>query len=301
MTSIKRLTDIFHSLSAIETGAATRFVVVFPVPDAQGSKADTSPIGSISLIFTFLFSTLSMLNISLVWIQIADNAEKMRRTTTINITRYRNFLIAYYVLFFGVIVFAISFQNLIVAAAVSLPGIVFVIISYLLGFFKMRKMLVAYLTSSGPGSNGIGGSLSEVAGKETIRKFRESLQAIQWAALGVSGSSFLYIIFLGAWVLLGGFKEEPNSEANAVMLANAWIFVACGNATVMWYIDGVIQRKVKQLKGSSADKAVIVHDITMSENPSKTHYKEESRGKTSANDQSVSMSPTVGSPKLPEL
>ena len=135
-------------------GTEIRFIFQSLPPDAiTGSKSDQSPLSRVLLAFTFFFCTSSMMNISLVWIEIAENAEKMKMTQDQNVHRYRKFLLVYYLFFLGLIVVSLSLDNEILAAAAALPGIFFIVCTYTVGFIKMRRMLQVYLTPSGNNSD----------------------------------------------------------------------------------------------------------------------------------------------------
>ena len=128
--------------TAILTGSATRFVVETIPPNSQGSKTDTLTIGNISLVFSFLFTTLCMLNTSLVWIEIGENANKMHKSEGANIVRYRRLLFGYYMLFLVLIIVSAALNNSTFTALAALPGILFVVAAYLVGYFRIRKMLL---------------------------------------------------------------------------------------------------------------------------------------------------------------
>ena len=235
--------------TAFETGTSPRFVVETIMPNAQGSKLDTSSVSPVSIALSYFFSTLAMLNVSLVWIEIADNVNNMKKSNSSNVSRYRNLLIAYYVFIFGGIVLSLILENTLVAAAVAMPGVLFVVVTYCVGFFKMRKMLLL-LTSSG--LQVVRGSASP--NNDAIYKIRESLRLIEFASLGVSLNGLLFVVWIGVWVFLGGFIEVPNKGFNIVALSLAWIFVSGTNCTVMWYLFKAISRK----SNSIAEKGAIV-------------------------------------------
>ena len=216
-------------------------MIAVPTPDAQGSKVVASFVATLSLALCYFFSTLAMMNVSLVWIEIAENADKMQKSTNHNISRYRNLLIVYYVVFFGVILVSLLLGNELLAAAIAMPGVLFVIVTYFVGFFKMKRMMVMYLSSDTLQD----GSIGAMASHDTLRAVRESLRMIERAALGVSLSALGFVVFIGIWVFLGGFIEEPNRGFEILALGFAWVFVSLGNSVVMWYLHSAIKRKRK--------------------------------------------------------
>jgi hypothetical protein len=244
--------------TGLETSASTRLIVEVIPPNAEGSKADTDPIDTITTIFSFWFSTLAMMNVSLVWIEIANNANKMRRSTSNSLWGFRRLLLGYYVLFLGLILFSLAQDNYGFAAYAAVPGVLFVIVTYVVGFYKMRKMLKMYLLND---------SVVKTAHQEANQKMRDSLKAIQRTAIGVSFCAFMYIIWLGIWVGLGGFVNEPGFQFNLAASAVAWTFVSIANSLVLFYLHSAIIRKCKA-EGSSSAANIVVGKDKASETPS---------------------------------
>ena len=74
----------FATISLIATSIVGGFNSRYPFlplePQAGSSvKDDKNPNGAYAMAFSFLFTTLAMLNVSLVWIQIANNAVRLKR------------------------------------------------------------------------------------------------------------------------------------------------------------------------------------------------------------------------------
>ena len=249
--------------TALATGSITRFIFQWITPDANGSKADTQISASVALPLSFLFSTLAMLNISLVWIEIADNAQSLRRTSS-NIQRYRNALIVYYIIFLSLIILSLALGSITIATAVALPGLLFVIVTYIVGFVKMRRMLKAYLIASENTPEVKNGSSSNLNGP---RKIRSSLKAISYAAIGVSFWALACIVWVVAWVLLGGLANQPLKNFNMVAEAISWFCAAFGDSTTMWYINFAIVNKGKYIVNQSNEKlsAQVVAVVVASE------------------------------------
>ena len=284
-------TIIALGMTAIETGSAPRFSIQSLAPDAAGSKSDKNAIGTISMTLAYLFITLSLLNVSLVWIEIADNAEKLHKSVNHNVKSYRRLLLAYYVIVFGTIAISFAVGNVFVAALVSIPGVLFIIVTYLIGYFKMRRMLMTYLASDAASP----GSMGNVASKDTLRKFRESLRAIEYSSLMVSLCSAQFIIWIGIWVSLGGFADFPKKGFNLIAVSIAWFAVSFAIGAVMWYLHGNINRKGKRVEKGSI---VIMNDPTSDQPSFQQPSKLKTREKHSQSQDISATSPRAASPSL---
>jgi hypothetical protein len=67
---------------------------------------------TVGIALSFFFVTASALNISLVWIAVADAAQKMSKRNSVNAFHFRWLLVAYYLVFFaGMLVFLVALGN----------------------------------------------------------------------------------------------------------------------------------------------------------------------------------------------
>ena len=93
------------------------------------------------LIVSFFFITLSALNISLVWIETASAAKRLKILSGNRIQVYKNLLFAYYIIFLTLLIAFIATNHLIWADAIVVPAFFFIAVSYLYGWFLLRPLL----------------------------------------------------------------------------------------------------------------------------------------------------------------
>lgn len=241
---------------SIYGGATSRYPFERMTPNpVTGSKNNQNYTGTVALTLAFLFATLAMLNISLVWIKIASNADKLQKANNHNIAHYRHFLIAYYVIFFGAIIISVALGNYVVTAFLAIPGIIFVIISYGVGYFRMRKMLSVYISSDAIPSNSRAGGLNQA--KDSVQKFRDSLQLIKNTTIGAASFALAFIICIGIWAFAGGFNPLPSiASVSVVSLCLAWLSASVGVGFIMWYLHETIKRKGKAIGAAAALNAL---------------------------------------------
>ena len=89
--------------------------------------------------FLFLFTTFPLLNISLVWLDIADRAEKFMMTPSNS--RYRKALICYYFITSISVLVLFGTRLSYFAWFIIVPAIWFIIFVYLAGYFRLRRLL----------------------------------------------------------------------------------------------------------------------------------------------------------------
>jgi hypothetical protein len=91
--------------------------------------------------FVLFFTTVSMLNVSLLWIELADRMKQLSSKGFSNVSKYRGILYVYY-LTLGVSVVASQFLGRIeVTIILLIPAFSFVCISYVIGYRKIVPFL----------------------------------------------------------------------------------------------------------------------------------------------------------------
>ena len=124
------------SMAAVESQRTISIVI------ANGTKVDSyAPAGAALLVVSFFFITLSALNISLVWIETASAAKRLKMLSGNRIQAYKNFLFAYYVIFLTLLATFIATDHLVLADAVVIPAFLFIAVSYLYGWLLLRPLL----------------------------------------------------------------------------------------------------------------------------------------------------------------
>jgi len=123
-------------MAAVESQRTISIVI------ANGTKVDSyAPAGAALLVVSFFFITLSALNISLVWIETASAAKRLKMLSGNRIQAYKNFLFAYYVIFLTLLATFIATDHLVLADAVVIPAFLFIAVSYLYGWLLLRPLL----------------------------------------------------------------------------------------------------------------------------------------------------------------
>jgi len=253
----------------IQTMAINRFSFQVVTPDEFGRREDTSRLGTVFLALSFCFTTISLLNVSLIWAEIATNVNNVRtnsRQAGHWLTTYRKVLIGYYFVTFGALIISLALGqvfglvlSLTAAAVVAIPGTLFVIITYILASLRVRKMLNVYVAAN----ETLSGSASPPGYSyrpEVVQSIKVSVRAVQYAAFGVSTTSLLFAICVGWWVLAGGLVDHPTKQVNLIPLTLLWFWVAAANSVVMWYLNGTIRRRERSLNscltGSSSVRRI---------------------------------------------
>lgn len=239
------------TMSVIQTGAESRFGFTNPPPDPGGKKDDDLSIVTVGIPIMFLLCTLSMLNVSLVWIQISSNMQKVRvakKDRLQNITRYRNALICYYVAFLGLMAVAIAMNSFTIVCAVGAPGILFVFITYVYGGLRMRRVLRDHLAmgDSSSSNNKVAAAAIVNINPESSKVIRESLKSIEKAAFMVSFVDFNFLLWVVVWVLLGSNINSPDRQFNQIALSLLWFWATMAPISVMVYLHGAIQKKINK-------------------------------------------------------
>jgi hypothetical protein len=237
--------------SALTLGIQMRLLTISPSVMANGEKDDGSRtiIGTVTYGLSFVFASFSYLNVSLIWIEIAESARVLRKKSSSNIQHYRSVLVVYYVIFVAVTVFGLASRSPLISVIPPAITSVLIAITYIMGFFKMRTMILTLLTSS---SQGVAMSNQQSAGA-----LRSNLSLIQTAALGVSCGCTIFLFNIGAWAYLGGFVDRPGASVNLIPLSFAWIGVTIAHSVVMRYLASNIRRK-QEVTGAPHNATVIV-------------------------------------------
>jgi len=194
---------------------------------------------TVLLIFVFFFATLSCLNVSLMWIEVANAASRLQHVSKNWLNRYRALLYLYYVLFLTLVVYFVFFNgtNLIGAAIVTLPAIVFIVVTYLWGWFRLRALL-----GGGGVSNDAALTVSPTA---TSSKNRGVLRIVGQTALALSVLGFAFAMSMLSFVLVGGWARGSSPVAQPAMVISCFIWdtSALLQATVVAYCWRATARK----------------------------------------------------------
>lgn len=202
---------------------------------------------------SLFFLTASSLNVSLLWVEIANHTHKMSATSLSNLSsNYRRGLVIYYVVLITTCTVAQIIGRNDVAVFVAIPGILFVTVTYLMGFFKLNEVLrtmTANTSSSPPRIE----EASDVAGKSkststqsptvthdppsaAVVSLQNTLRNIRFASLGTVVMSAAVVGCAGASaisLLIAG--PSPNKANTPTYAVNE----ACGR--LMWFFGTLAQ------------------------------------------------------------
>jgi hypothetical protein len=161
------------------------------------------------------------LNVSLMWIEIAQRGQRLSMSIALNVRKYRIWLVVYYsTLGVAIIVFAIIDTPL-YAVIVMIPALIFISVTYAIGYRRIRDLL-----------------------SDEQEKYRPILSAISITAYTIVGIS-IFVILL-SFILIGIiFAINSGTIAitplfNPVNLIFLSIFAAgaVANLVVLLYCGG---------------------------------------------------------------
>ena len=109
-----------------------------------GLLAQSKPAYSAFLPLSFFFLSSSTLNVSLVWIEIGHSSKQMSTKVYSNVHRYRNLLIAYYLITISLLILVAAVGQLQFAGYVAHPGILCICISYMIAYFRVKSLYQGY-------------------------------------------------------------------------------------------------------------------------------------------------------------
>lgn len=228
------ISTILNSLGlfgcVLQIGGITRFVFDPMIPNEHGRKTDTYRLAIFSISIAFFFSTLAMLNISLVWLEIANNVKRLLPSSSGKmVKKYKTSLILYYSIFLGVMIPAMIWMNQIIMAAMATPGLFFSMTMYMYAAWKIRSIL--------------GQSNSSTPSTSQLEKYRPMLIQIKQSAFKISISTGSLIIWIITWTVVGGMNDKPDKYFNILVLSFIWISAIFANLSILHYLRSCIVKK----------------------------------------------------------
>jgi hypothetical protein len=168
---------------------------------------------AVSVTIAFVFTSVAMLNVSLLWIEIADRTSKGRVAAISNVTKYRTGLYVYYPFVSITIPVLVILEESTYAVAAALPAFLFIFVTYVYGGFKIRKLLN---TSDSPSS-------------------KKSLRDISVAAFGIGGSGT--VTLLVTIIIVTEIIPAPDVPlVDNGNLLTSWLFVV-GTVTDIFVVN----------------------------------------------------------------
>ena len=191
----------------------------------------------------FFFVSLSGLNVSLLWCEIALQAKRMSTKIVTNVQRYRAVLVVYYLIFFVLACYYASQNNITNEEYVALPGTLFVAITYLVAFFRIRHL---YLQDSSSSSNQV--QVAESSAVTPTNSARVLLSRIAQTSLIVSicciCGIICYIVLLA--LQLNGIQNLPGYTPVELCARLALFFLTNAVLAVSIYLHKVAQSRIKK-------------------------------------------------------
>lgn len=162
-------------------------LVVIQVP-APIQQAQLALLG-----VAFFFSTLAAVNVSISWLETADQVERMNPTT---LWRYKAAVVVYYIVFLAALVYGLSqvaVGRIVAYAATSFPAWVFVLLSYFVGHYRVRALLLKFTRNGLPDN-------------PTKRIFIKTLNAMSETTLLISLATAVLLGLLATVLAMGGVR-----------------------------------------------------------------------------------------------
>ena len=230
--------------TAVQTGSSLRYALSDPPILDDGRKLDESWIGRLSAAGSFAFSIICMVSISMAWIEVAEtaqNASAMRPKIISNVRKIKCILLTVFSVIIVLLTVTLSLLHYVLVTAISVPAIILLIGTYILGYVRIQRSLNEYTTTQGISESKVGGS----TGRTAVQIIQESVRSIKLASISLSTSALGFAMFLVTWLAVGGFSARPGQWFSLVAISLVWMFVATGNITIASYLWIVVLRKVR--------------------------------------------------------
>ena len=187
-----------------------------------------SSFATFCLISAFFCLSLSGLNISLVWSEIAINVRKMSLRASQNVDRYRGVLVFYYLAFFILALYFAIENETVIFQIVCVPSIVFVIISYFIAYIRIKRVIHEH--SSSRDSQGY---------EKEMRVIARS--ALRYSMLAFCGLLCFIILII---LQLLDFADVPNQTPVEFVTRFASLFLCLANSVISWYLHLLAVKKL---------------------------------------------------------
>jgi hypothetical protein len=212
------------------------------------------------LFLVFFFFSTCLLHVSLVWIDSTQKILRLSDGIKTSIQRYRIVLIFYYGVFGITSCTFFSLNRTTEAEIVVIPSIVFMIISYGIASWQIRKLFIETITEGGGGGGGgannvnaavVAGSGTNTPGTNSegrMERIRKMTITISRTALQVSLLLAAVLSSLAADLICAQLgMNRPGDGAN-ILVTLAFLFAVLSILVVVWYSIGLVNTKVKRVK-----------------------------------------------------
>jgi hypothetical protein len=183
---------------------------------------------SAAIALAFFFVTASLLNVSLVWIEIGDSSKKLSARASGNISSYRHALFVYYAVFLTAVISVVAVHRITFAVYVAAPAMAFIVVAYVLGSLKMRALMSSLLGDSL--------QVEPKSGKDRVRKLRRAMRLVTVYSGVIAVLTLVILILFLAFALTGSFRNwRPDGNQIEVLNGVNWILIAIDQACVVAY------------------------------------------------------------------
>ncbi|GBG24009.1 Hypothetical Protein FCC1311_002272 [Hondaea fermentalgiana] len=222
---------------------------------------------------TATFTTLCALNVSLMWLQVANQSKRLRKEVAY-FTVYRKIIIAFEILFTLAIVIVMALNMPFYATLVAYPFIIFLFVTYAIGQHKMTALLNgASLSKSSSAKDtspeNMGSSSKTLQHADSSKhvtttsantdRYKQMLRLIRNTSRGVVFCGFIVLVFGALYAILAfNWKNyAPVGTISIVTISNdIFVFGIVGTcAIVQWYIWRVLGARVRRLTGGEASSS----------------------------------------------
>jgi hypothetical protein len=140
----------------------------------------------------------------------AEDTRTMSNRHEAIVYRYRYGLLIYYVVFFvGIIIALVVYDSTLGTLALAIPGLVFLIFSYLFGWLRLRRVIQSMESSSNMEASAIG--------NKAHLSLKSAFGEIANTAVTLSGLLILLIVMYAAWIGMGGTGfDKPGHGGGAL-------------------------------------------------------------------------------------
>jgi hypothetical protein len=260
-----------------------------PMADSNGRKDRTNNLFTISLPIVVLLVTLAGMNVSLVWIRIADNARKMKYGASIDLRAYSRALFLYYAVLLSVVIATAAVRLLTYTLIFSCIGVGIMAVTYVVALIRLRVLIRSFSSVSGShgahesalnqkrpmsGKRGVEDTTvteglttktedqarpsswkhTSVKADDSGDSMKHALRTIQALSYRMIIVSMLLIFFFLLYATAGAPNFSPATDAprSRICLVLAWVQTACLLYFVIAYVYETHMRRARKTAASSA-------------------------------------------------
>jgi hypothetical protein len=167
--------------------------------------------GNLAMAFSFVFTCVGVLNVSVTWVHVA---EKVRTNSSTIANTYRRVIYMFFAFFCIVVVVLLALNKNQYVEYVCIPAIIYFAIAFLIGYIRLRKHMKRSL------------ALSPNESKKQHDRMVKVFTTISRTALLASIQSYLLIFSMVISIGLGVDGDNPKFATTATFFRLAYVFTA---------------------------------------------------------------------------